>query len=117
MDCSSYVVVSLLIFFYFVPVLDTLLYNMADGLVVLFAHSAFGIGLCPVDCCFYMICSYCLILCCNINKRLCMFLFKALFPSTKSMFHRVFDLHSVSQTARIMACLSILGDFQFSSCV
>ena len=71
MDCSSYVVVSLLIFFYFVPVLDTLLYNMADGLVVLFAHSAFGIGLCPVDCCFYMICSYCLILCCNINKRLC----------------------------------------------
>ena len=75
-DFASYVAMSLFIFFF--TLFWTRTYDMADGLVVLFAHSTFGIGLCPVDCCFYIICSYCLILCCN-NKRWHCFSFKLSF--------------------------------------
>ena len=64
------------LFIFFLTLFWTRTYDMADGLVVLFAHSTFVIGLCPVDCCFYINCSYCLILCCN-NKRWHCFSFKS----------------------------------------
>ena len=89
---------------------------MADGLVVLFARSTFAWDR-SASCRLLLLHDLLLLLDLVLQQQETLFLFKALLPSTKSMFHRVFDLHSVSQTARIMASLSILGYFQFSSCL